>query len=441
VNWPIATSGTVSKNSNNITFEEVMTTEITVPTVGESITEATVLKWLKAVGDAVTVDEPLVELETDKVTVEVNAPATGVLESIAAPEDTDVEIGAVLGVIAEGASAAAPVPEPQAEPEAKDDEQESKAEEQTLAPSVRRLVEEHNVDTANVAATGKDGRLTKGDILENIKSNKERFRSQQASSTVEEEPAPTSAETLTPSAPIPPTVAGPREERVRMTRLRQRVAERLKDAQNTAAMLTTFNEVDMSASMAMRRRNNDAFEKKHGVKVGFMSIFAKACVVALQEYPAINAEISGDDIIYKNYYDIGIAVGTEQGLVVPVVRDVSSMSFAQIEHQIRDYGKRARDGQLSLDELQGGTFTITNGGVYGSMMSTPILNVPQSGILGMHNIVQRAMVMPDGSIEARPMMYLALTYDHRIVDGREAVGFLVRVKQCVEDPSRIMLDT
>ena len=422
-----------------------MTTEITVPTVGESITEATVLKWLKAVGDAVTVDEPLVELETDKVTVEVNAPASGVLESIAAPEETDVEIGSVLGVIAEGASATTPSAKTEAEPETEAVKQESNAEEQTMAPSVRRLVEEHQVDTSNVEATGKGGRLTKGDILENIKSNKERFRSQQASSqassTVEEKPAPKPTETLTPSAPIPPAVAGPREERVRMTRLRQRVAERLKDAQNTAAMLTTFNEVDMSASMEMRRRNNEAFEKKHGVKVGFMSIFAKACVVALQEYPAINAEIQGDEIIYKNYYDIGIAVGTEQGLVVPVVRDVSTMSFAQIEHQIRDYGKRARDGQLSLDELQGGTFTITNGGVYGSMMSTPILNVPQSGILGMHNIVQRAMVMPDGSIEARPMMYLALTYDHRIVDGREAVGFLVRVKQCVEDPSRIMLDT
>ena len=417
-----------------------MTTEITVPTVGESITEATVLKWLKSVGEAVTVDEPIVELETDKVTVEVNAPASGVLESIAAPEETDVEIGAVLGVIAEGA-VAAPAAEQQAEPEAKDDKQESKAEEQDLAPSVRRLVEEHNVDTANVAATGKDGRLTKGDILENIKSNKERFRSQQPTPAVAEDPAPASVETATPKAQVPPPVSGPREERVRMTRLRQRVAERLKDAQNTAAMLTTFNEVDMSASMEMRRRNNEAFEKKHGVKVGFMSIFAKACVVALQEYPAINAEISGDEIIYKNYYDIGIAVGTEQGLVVPVVRDVGALSFAQIEHQIRDYGKRARDGQLSLDELQGGTFTITNGGVYGSMMSTPILNTPQSGILGMHNIVQRAMVMPDGSIEARPMMYLALTYDHRIVDGREAVGFLVRVKQCVEDPSRIMLDT
>ncbi len=246
---------------------------------------------------------------------------------------------------------------------------------------------------------------------------------------------------MAPSAQIPPAVAGPREERVRITRLRKRVAERLKQAQNTAAMLTTFNEVDMTASMEMRSNYNETFERKHGVKIGFMSIFAKACVVALQEYPAVNAEISGDEIIYKNYYDIGIAVGTEQGLVVPVVRDVGSMSFAQIENRIRDYGKKARDGRLSLDELQGGTFTITNGGVYGSMMSTPILNVPQSGILGMHNIVKRPMVMPDGSIQASPMMYLALTYDHRIVDGREAVGFLVRVKECVEDPRRIMLDT
>lgn len=423
-----------------------MTTEITVPTVGESITEATVLKWLKAVGDTVTVDEPLVELETDKVTVEVNAPSSGVLESIAAPEETDVEIGSVLGVIAEGADPAAtaeaePEPEPEAEAEAEADQQDAETEQSDMAPSVRRLVEEHQVDTSNIEATGKGGRLTKGDILENIKSNKERLRSQKDAPAVDEEPVPEPVESVAPSAAVPPAVAGTREERVRMTRLRQRVAERLKEAQNTAAMLTTFNEVDMSASMEMRRRNNEAFEKKHGVKVGFMSIFAKACVVALQEYPAINAEISGDEIVYKNYYDIGIAVGTEQGLVVPVVRDVGSMSFAQIEHQIRDYGKRARDGQLSLDELQGGTFTITNGGVYGSMMSTPILNIPQSGILGMHNIVQRAMVMPDGSIEARPMMYLALTYDHRIVDGREAVGFLVRVKECVEDPSRIMLDT
>ncbi len=411
-----------------------MTTEIIVPTVGESITEATVLKWLKSVGDSVTADEPLVELETDKVTVEVNAPATGVLENIVAPEETDVEIGAVLGTIAEGSVADKPDPDAN-----KEKATPAKDKEPTMAPSVRRMVEEHDLDPSTIEATGKDGRLTKGDILANIKSNKARMKERNPASSTEENKK-TIDDVDSSSARMPPAVAGPREERVRMTRLRKRVAERLKDAQNTAAMLTTFNEVDMTASMEMRSNYNEAFEKKHGVKIGFMSIFAKACVVALQEYPAINAEISDDEIIYKNYYDIGIAVGTEQGLVVPVLRDVGALSFAQIESQIRDYGRRARDGQLSLDELQGGTFTITNGGVYGSMMSTPILNVPQSGILGMHNIVQRPMVMPDGNIEARPMMYIALTYDHRIVDGREAVGFLVRVKQCVEDPRRIMLD-
>ncbi|MCP4127021.1 MAG: 2-oxoglutarate dehydrogenase complex dihydrolipoyllysine-residue succinyltransferase [Gammaproteobacteria bacterium] len=413
-----------------------MTTEIIVPTVGESITEATVLKWLKSTGDTVAIDEPLVELETDKVTVEVNAPASGVLQSILADEEADVEIGAVLGIIAEGAIAdvaAAAESEPVAEPAAE-------AAVDTLAPAVRRLVDEHGLDPTAITASGKDGRLTKGDVLAHIKAASKPVAKQET--TPAPKPAVAAAPVpVAPAAQIPPAVAGPREERVRMTRLRKRVAERLKDAQNTAAMLTTFNEVDMTASMEMRSSHNEAFQKKHGVKVGFMSIFAKACVVALQEYPAINAEISGDEIVYKNYYDIGIAVGTEQGLVVPVVRDVGGMGFAQIEKQIREYGARARDGQLSLEELQGGTFTITNGGVYGSMMSTPILNTPQSGILGMHNIVQRPMVMPDGSIQARPMMYIALTYDHRVVDGREAVGFLVRVKECVEDPRRIMLDS
>ncbi len=423
-----------------------MTTEIIVPTVGESITEATVLKWLKGVGESVALDEPLVELETDKVTVEVNAPAAGVLEQILAEEEVDVEIGAILGTIAEGAAADTAAKTEEVKPEVKEDVQKPATAEQasndSMAPSVRRLVEEHDLDPTTIEATGKGGRLTKGDILANFNANKAQRESRQAEPVAA--PETTSVETLSPApapaAQIPPAVAGPREEVVRMTRLRKRVAERLKDAQNTAAMLTTFNEVDMTASMEMRSNHNEAFQKKHGVKVGFMSIFAKACVVALQEYPAINAEIRGDEIIYKNYYDIGIAVGTEQGLVVPVVRDVGSMSFADIEKQIRDYGARAREGQLALDELQGGTFTITNGGVYGSMMSTPILNAPQSGILGMHNIVQRPMVMPDGSIQARPMMYLALTYDHRIVDGREAVGFLVRIKECVEDPRRIMLD-
>jgi 2-oxoglutarate dehydrogenase E2 component (dihydrolipoamide succinyltransferase) len=422
-----------------------MTTKITVPSVGESITEATVAKWLKGEGDAVVQDEPIVELETDKVTVEVNAPVSGILQSIIAPAESDVEIGAVLGEIEEGALADDTAPaatsksktqEPEPEPE------QVKAQEPDMAPAVRRLVEEHDLDPASIPATGKDGRLTKGDILANIKSNQERLKAHKSASVPAGEEHAAAPETrVAPSAQMPPALAGPREERVRMSRLRQRVAERLKQAQNTAAMLTTFNEVDMTASMELRGSYNEVFEQKHGVKIGYMSIFAKACVVALQQYPAVNAEISGDEIIYKNYYDIGIAVGTEHGLVVPVVRDVGSMSFAQIENQIKEYGKKARDGKLSLEELQGGTFTITNGGVYGSMMSTPILNVPQSGILGMHNIVKRPMVMPDGSIQARSMMYLALTYDHRIVDGREAVGFLVRVKECVEDPRRIMLDT
>ena len=418
-----------------------MTTKITVPSVGESITEATVAKWLKGEGDAVVQDEPIVELETDKVTVEVNAPVSGILQSIIAPAESDVEIGAVLGEIEEGALADEPAPAADIEPEVQEPEA-VKVQEPAMAPAVRRLVEEHDLDPASIPATGKDGRLTKGDILANIKSNQERLKAHKpAPVSAGEEPAAAPETRVAPSAQMPPALAGPREERVRMSRLRQRVAERLKQAQNTAAMLTTFNEVDMTASMELRGSYNEVFEQKHGVKIGYMSIFAKACVVALQQYPAVNAEISGDEIIYKNYYDIGIAVGTEHGLVVPVVRDVGSMSFAQIENQIKEYGKKARDGKLSLEELQGGTFTITNGGVYGSMMSTPILNVPQSGILGMHNIVKRPMVMPDGSIQARPMMYLALTYDHRIVDGREAVGFLVRVKECVEDPRRIMLDT
>jgi len=434
-----------SKFNENI--EGVMTTEIIVPTVGESITEATVLKWLKAVGDTVSLDEPLVELETDKVTVEINAPASGVLQSILVDEEEDVEIGGVLGAIAEGAATdATDATEPAAEPVAVEPVAAPAAETatDTQAPAVRRLVEEHGLDVSAITASGKDGRLTKGDVLAHIEAASKPAPKPAAAPAPAPKPAAAPATPSVPTAPaaqIPPAVAGPREERARMTRLRKRVAERLKDAQNTAAMLTTFNEVDMTASMQLRKSHNEAFQKKHGVKVGFMSIFAKACVVALQEYPAVNAEISGDEIIYKNYYDIGIAVGTEQGLVVPVVRDVGGMGFAQIEQQIREYGTRARDGKLSLDELQGGTFTITNGGVYGSMMSTPILNAPQSGILGMHNIVQRAMVMPDGSIQARPMMYIALTYDHRIVDGREAVGFLVRIKECVEDPQRIMLDT
>ncbi|OHC75171.1 MAG: dihydrolipoamide succinyltransferase [Rhodospirillales bacterium RIFCSPLOWO2_12_FULL_58_28] len=381
-----------------------MTTEIKVPTLGESITEATVAKWSRSVGDAVTLDEPLVELETDKVTVEVNAPASGILSAIAAHEGADVKVGALLGSITEGDAPAKPAPQNKAAPKA--------AAEKTLAPAVRKLVAEHGLEASAISASGKDGRLTKGDVLAHIEKPVQH----------------------------PPRTDSRREERVRMTRLRKMVASRLKEAQNTAAMLTTFNEVDMTALMALRAVHKDAFEKKHGVKIGFMSPFVKACVTALREFPGVNAEIDGDDIVYKNYYDIGVAVGSPQGLVVPVVRDADTLSFAGIESAIRAYGVKARDGKLSMDEMQGGTFTITNGGIFGSMLSTPIINRPQSAILGMHNIVKRAMVMPDDSIRARPMMYLALSYDHRIVDGREAVSFLVRVKQCIEDPQRIMLD-
>jgi len=401
-----------------------MDIEIIVPTVGESITEATIIKWLKSVGEAVALDEPLLELETDKVTLEVVSPAAGVLKSIEAGEGEDIEVGTVLGLISEGATATA-TPLAAAEPSPASSSA-ATSDDPTMMPSARKLVAENSLDPVAISASGKGGRLTKGDVLTHLETAV--AQPQQA------------AVPATPDAAYPPPVAGPREERVPMTRLRKRVAERLKEAQNTAAMLTTFNEVDMTATMEMRSRYKDSFEKKHGVRIGFMSIFAKACVVALREFPAVNAEINGNDIIYKNHYDISVAVGTEKGLVVPVIRDVSTLSFAGIEAKIRELGSKAKEGRLSLDELQGGTFTITNGGIYGSMMSTPILNAPQSGILGMHNIVQRAMVMPDGSIEARPMMYLALSYDHRIVDGREAVGFLVRIKECIEDPQRIMLD-
>ena len=396
--------------------------DITVPTLGESVTEATVAKWFKAVGDAVAADEPLVELETDKVTLEVNAPGPGTLSEIAADEGAEVEVGARLGTSAEGKGAAkksapAPEPAPVAAPEPA-----AAPAQISLSPAVRKLIVENGLEADQIPATGKGGRLLKGDVLAYL---------EQAAAV----PAAPSAE-----AQYPPRPAGPREERVRMSRLRQMVARRLKEAQNTAAMLTTFNEVDMTEVMALRAAYRDAFEKKHGVRIGFMSLFVKASVVALGEFPAVNAEIDEGDIVYKNYYDIGIAVGSPQGLVVPVVRDCDAKSFAEIEGSIRDFGMRARDGKLTIEEMQGGTFTITNGGIFGSLLSTPILNVPQSGILGMHKIQPRPMAMPDGSVEVRPMMYLALSYDHRIVDGREAVSFLVRLKECIEDPSRIMLD-
>ncbi|MFN3075602.1 MAG: 2-oxoglutarate dehydrogenase complex dihydrolipoyllysine-residue succinyltransferase [Alphaproteobacteria bacterium] len=401
-----------------------MATEIKVPSLGESVTEATVAKWFKTPGEAVIADEPLVELETDKITMEVPAPVTGVLSEIVVTAGSNVAVGAVLGRITEGAVATvAPAATPVSAPP-------------PPSPAVRRMVEEQRLDAASIPATGKDGRLTKEDIV-NVREG----RTPQAAPLVPTLLTGTPTPPPSPvSRPRPAAVGGLREERVPMTRLRKRIAERLKEAQNTAAMLTTFNEVDMTEILALRNRFKDAFERKHGVKLGFMSFFVKACVGALKELPAVNAEIDGGDIVYKHHYDIGVAVGTSQGLVVPVVRDADTMSFAEIEAAIGTLGAKARDGKLALDELTGGTFTITNGGVYGSLMSTPILNPPQSGILGMHKTQQRPMVMPDGSIQARPMMYVALSYDHRIIDGREAVTFLVRVKESLEDPARLLFE-
>jgi 2-oxoglutarate dehydrogenase E2 component (dihydrolipoamide succinyltransferase) len=415
--------------------------DIRVPTLGESVTEATVGKWFKQAGDSVAVDEPLVELETDKVTLEVPAPAAGVLSDIAVKDGATVAVGAVLGQIKEGAGAVPKAPsatatKPAASPTGAPNEktattkpigagpEQPQPREMPTPPSVRKMAAESGVDPTKIAGSGLHGQVTKGDMLNAI---------ERAAAT----PTPVSAP-VQMRAPSPADDAA-REERVHMTRLRQTIARRLKDAQNTAAMLTTFNEVDMSAVMALRTQYKDLFEKKHGVKLGFMGFFVRACIQALKEIPAVNAEIDGTDIVYKNYYHIGVAVGTEKGLVVPVVRDADLMSFAQIEKTIADFGRRARDGTLKIDELQGGTFTISNGGVYGSLMSTPILNAPQSGILGMHKIQERPVVVC-GKIEARPMMYLALSYDHRIVDGREAVTFLVRVKEGLEDPARVVLD-
>lgn len=411
-----------------------MVTEIVVPQLGESVVEATVAQWLKSVGDRVEVDDPLVELETDKVTLEVNSTAAGVLSEITADSGAEVEVGALLGRIGDSAVAVDPVAEsggkvkpsiPSAQAPSTGLVKESPASD-TLSPAVRKLVEEHKLDPSQIVGTGKDGRLIKGDVLAWIESS--------ASPT----PAPL-FETPASISATEPRNMGPREERVRMTRLRKRIAERLKTAQNTAAMLSTFNEVDMTEILALRATYRETFEKKHGVKLGFMSIFAKACIVALKELPAVNAEIDGDEIVFKNHYDIGIAVGTPQGLVVPVIRDADHLSFAQIEKTIAGLAGKARDGKLSMEELTGGTFTITNGGVYGSLLSTPILNPPQSAILGMHKTQHRPIAV-GGEVEIRPMMYLALSYDHRIIDGREAVTFLVRVKECLEDPERILID-
>ena len=401
-----------------------MATEIRVPTLGESVAEATIGKWLKSAGDAVAVDEPLVELETDKVSVEVPSPVAGVLSAIDAKEGDTVAVGALLGTISEGAGAAPKKQE--AAPSAGESVRESNAapkghplsDDMPPAPSAQKMMAEKGIDAASVEGSGKRGQILKEDVMK-------------AGSTPK--PAPVAARA---PAPVDDSV---REERVKMTRLRQTIARRLKDAQDTAAMLTTFNEVDMTAVMTMRTKYKDLFEKKHGVKLGFMGFFTKAVCHALKEIPAVNAEIDGTDIIYKNFAHIGVAVGTPKGLVVPVVRDADQMGIADIEKEIGRLGLAARDGQLSMADMQGGTFTISNGGVYGSLMSTPILNAPQSGILGMHKIQDRPVAI-DGQVIIRPMMYLALSYDHRIVDGKEAVTFLVRVKDSLEDPERLVLD-
>ena len=409
-----------------------MAIEIRVPTLGESISEATVGKWFKKAGEPVRADEPLVELETDKVTLEVNAPGAGVLSEITAETGETVAIGALLGQLSGGAAAAAAAPAPAAAPKAAPAPASAGA--MPPAPSAAKIAAEDRIDLSSVAGSGKRGQVLKGDVLAAAAAK--------ASAPVvalapAQAPAPVPAPLPTARSTTPDE--GAREERVRMTKLRQTIARRLKDAQNTAAMLTTFNEVDMSEVMALRARYKEAFEKKHGAKLGFMGFFVKACVQALKEIPAVNAEIDGADLVYKNYYHVGIAVGTDKGLIVPVVRDADKLSIAEIEKIIAGLGKRARDGQLKLEELQGGTFTITNGGIYGSLMSTPILNAPQSGILGMHKIQERPVAV-GGKVEIRPMMYLALSYDHRIVDGREAVTFLVRVKEALEDPARLVLD-
>lgn len=407
--------------------------DIVIPALGESITEATIGSWMKQVGDAVAVDEPIVEVETDKVAMEVPSKVAGVIKELVVAEGETVEIGAIVARVdtegkASSPSAATPTaaatapaaisaPAPKAAPGASADSL------MPMPPAVRKMMADYHLDPASIAGTGKDGRLTKADVLKAIENN--------------------TARTITHAAPSPTGSVTPvanREERVKMTRLRKRIAERLKDAQNTAAMLTTYNEVDMTAVMAARKNYKDLFDKKHGIRLGFMSFFAKACVLALREIPEVNAFIEGDEIVYHNYANISVAVSSPNGLVVPVLKGVQDMTFAECEKSIALYGKKAREGKLAIEDMQGGTFTISNGGVFGSLMSSPILNAPQSGILGMHKIQQRAMVMPDGSIEARPMMYLALSYDHRIVDGSGAVTFLVRVKEALEDPTRLLLD-
>ena len=409
-----------------------MTIDITVPSLGESITEATVARWLKAPGDTVARDEPLVALETDKIAVEVNAEAAGRLADIVAPQGAEVAVGALLGRLEPGAPSD-PAPAPALPP---------------LSPSVRRLVEEHGLDPAALTGSGKGGRILKSDVLAAAAR-----AARAAAATKAGSPAPPAPEAppemSPPPAPAPPVAPPPsepvpvredaREERVPMSRLRRRAAERLKRAQETAAMLTTFNEVDMTAVLALRAAHREAFERRHGVRLGLMSFFVKASVAALMEFPPVNAAIDGTDIVYRHYCDVGVAVSAPRGLIVPVLRGTERLGFAAIEKEIRAFADKARDNKLAVDDLAGGTFTISNGGVFGSLMSTPILNPPQSAILGMHKIQDRPVAV-EGTVEIRPMMYLALSYDHRLIDGREAVGFLVRVKDCIEDPRRMLLD-
>jgi 2-oxoglutarate dehydrogenase E2 component (dihydrolipoamide succinyltransferase) len=411
--------------------------DVVIPALGESVTEATIGQWLKKAGDAVKADEPIVSLETDKVAVEVNAPADGVLTELKFKEGDTVTVGAVIATMEAGAAAAAPAPAaapaaasapvaaapaPAPAPAAAPAPSAAPAAYEAIAPAVRVLLDTYNLDPASITGTGKDSRLTKGDVLAAIEAG---------TAKVKGAAAPAAAATAAPAART--------EERIRMTRLRQTIAKRLKEAQNTAAMLTTFNDVDMTAVMDARNRYKDAFEKKHGVRLGFMSFFVKACALAAKDVPSVNARIDGDEIVFHNYFDVGVAVSSPGGLVVPILKDAQAKSFAQIELEIADFGKRARDGKLKMEEMQGGTFTISNGGVFGSLMSTPILNPPQSGVLGMHRIEDRPVVV-NGQIVIRPMMYLALSYDHRLIDGREAVTYLVRIKEALEDPTRLVID-
>ena len=396
-----------------------MTINLLVPALGESVVEATVAKWMKSSGDSVNADEPIVELETEKVTLEVPSPVSGILQEIVANEGANVEVGALLGILSEEKSkGVANNSEPTLEkslPKGPNNQSELEKKNEHLSPSVKRIITEENLDPSQVSSTGKDGRITKGDVLESLKNQDK-------------------SETITTSEKNSFD-----EERVPMSRLRRVVAKRLKEAQNSAAMLTTFNEVDMSSVMSLRSEYKDTFEKEHKIRLGFMGMFVKASIAALKAFPAVNAEINGDDIIYKKYNNIGVAVGTPQGLVVPVIKNAQNLSLSEVEKTINDMGTRAKDGKIGMDELSGGTFTISNGGVYGSLMSTPILNPPQSGILGMHKIQKRPIAVGD-NIEIRPMMYLALSYDHRIIDGREAVSFLVKIKEIIEDPRRLILD-